>query len=260
MKKTMLILAMLVIAAMIAAPVSAAVATIGGPSMMTDASLRSDNPNVNMGQNVYDRSWRMFADSQSVQRHHLMGFDLSSIATPAAVQSATLSIYIRRYNNAGPVTDWKLSRLQNGKSWVEGTNDWQDPAYTGDVTWNSQAHNVSAWQTAGATGAQDIDLATTISWNWSAADGVWATFDLTNWVQDWVNGSWQNNGILFWGGVTANSNNSNDYYWSYTSESAEVNRLPYLTVNYTVVPEPSSMVALGTLGLGALGFIRRRRA
>ena len=259
MKKATVILLALVMAAMIATSAGAATVTISGPSQVQDAALRSDNPDTNMGQNGDDKSWRLFPDTNTVDRHNLMRFDLSGLAG-ATINSATMGIYVRAQYSPAPVTGYQISRLQAGKSWVEGTNAWQEPAYAGDVTWNSQAHGSTLWATAGATGAADIDLATSISWDCSSADG-YLTFDLGTFVQDWVDGSWENNGILFWGG-SAGWIDAGAYFWGYSSESAQTGRVPYLTIDYTEapVPEPSSLLAFAIFGVAGLGFMRRRRA
>lgn len=258
MKHLTIILFALMMATVIATSASADTVTISGPSQVQDAALRSDGVDVNMGQNGDDRSWRMFPDTNAIKRHNLMRFDLSGLAG-MQINSATMGIYIRNYNTPADVTGYQISRLKAGKSWIEGTNSWQNPAYAGDVTWNSQAHDSILWATPGATGAADIDLATSISWNLTADTiGQYVTFDLTAFVREWANGSWENNGILFWGG-SAPYDDPGAYYWGYSSESAATDRVPYLFVDYTV-PEPSSLVALAGFGLAGLGFVRRRRS
>ncbi len=213
--------------------------TISGPAQVQDAALRSDNPDANLGQNGADKVTRMFVDANGwgVQRHWLVKFDLSSIPPGSTINSATYGIYVRR--NSGltiqTVNGYQISRLQPGKVWIEGTNDWQEPAFAGDVTWNSQAHGSTLWATAGATGAADIDLATSISWDLPGgnADPGWITIDLTNMVRDWFNGTWENNGLVHWGGTYENPVGDNQRYnWTYASEGP-ADRVPYLTVNYS---------------------------
>lgn len=263
MKKAILILVTLMMATMIATSVTAATVTISGPAQVWDSPLRGDWTNANIGQNGGDRQWRLLTGASG--RHNLMKFDLSGIPVGATINSAVMGIYIRRYGNPGDTTGYQISRLQEGMSWVEGTNAYADPAFAGDVTWNSRVQGSALWQVAGATGAADIDLNTSISWDFAgnAAEGF-VNFNLKGFVQDWVSNSWENNGILFWGG--SGGDDGNNYNWAYLSEASgttEMTRVPYLMVDYTpavVTPEPSSLAALGMFGLGALGFIKRRSA
>ena len=267
MKKLVFLLVFVVIAAVIATPACADTVTVKGPSLVQDAVLRGDGPNINLGSNRDDKVDRMFADTNGwgVKRHWLVKFDLSAIPTGATIQSATYGIYVRR--NSGltiqTVTDYAISRLQAGKGWVEGIGTWTDPANPGEVTWNSQAHGSALWATAGATGVTDIDQGTTILWTLPGnnIDPGWITFDLKNMVQDWVSGAWENNGLVHWGGTTTETDNQR-YNWTYDSDTnTQPTRVPYLAIDYTVVPEPGSFLALGS-GLIAMGgfALRRRRA
>jgi hypothetical protein len=190
------------------------------------------------------------------QRHNLVKFDLSGLAG-ATITSATFGMY---YSGNGPtVNDYKISRLNAGKSWVEGVHSGAGVS-AGEVTWNSQASGGAAWATAGATGAADIDVSTTMTWSLASGSGEgYRQFDITNWVRDWVSGAWENNGFNMYGGV---GDGSTSYWLIGTSESGSTDVRPYLTINYTPAPapEPGSLMALGTLGVAALGLMRRRRA
>jgi len=268
MRNVMFLLVSLVIAAVIATPACAVEVTIIGPAQVQDAALRSDNPNVNMGNNVGDKVTRMFPDVNwygGIGRHWVVRFDLSAIPTDATIDSATYGIYVRRNGalTTQAVTGYQISRLQAGKSWVEGAGSWTDPANPGEVTWNSQAHGSALWATAGATGAADIDLATSISWDLAGGnvDPGWITFDLKTFVQAWASGA-ENNGLVHWGGAYAGyEGDSQRYNWTYDSDTNTVpDRVPYLIVNYTPIPEPSSLLALGAFGIAGLGFMRRRRS
>jgi hypothetical protein len=151
--------------------------------------------------------------------------------------------------------------LLPGSTWVEGLGDSDghtSDALAGEPTWNQRLYGSTAWGTAGATGATDIDLATTKTYNLTGGTAAFMTCDITTFVQNWANGTWVNNGMLMWGGESGSS----AYWFEYSSETSTVANRPYLTINYTPapVPEPGSLLALGTMGVAALGFMRRRRA
>ncbi|MDO8587988.1 MAG: DNRLRE domain-containing protein [Armatimonadota bacterium] len=236
----------------------------GAYGSVRDAGLRSDGaPDGNIGTTSGAGAGRLYPDAGAPgdkgPRHVIIAFDLSLIPTNAVINSATYGVYLTEYNGGTTITDYKLSRVQNGKAWNEGSGAYP-VASTGDVTWNSQQHGVAAWATAGATGGADIDLGTSQTWGIAAFSGTgFRTFNVASWVQDWVSGAQQNNGMLMWGGIGTGSGN---YYWAAMSEEATVANRPYLTIDYTVpppvIPEPSSLLALLT-GASGLGLIWRRR-
>lgn len=210
--------------------------------------------------------FRLYPDatvpSGKSQRHDLLWFDTSSIAPGATIASATLGVYLMRSSSSAPtVTGYQLSRVQGGNSWVEGTGVGSTTALAGEVTWNSRVQGSTAWQTAGATGASDIDLATskTLGTVTPSQGSGYRTVDVTDFVQGWVNGTWTNTGMLLWGGT---GDGTGGYWWVGANENLNVGYRPYLTITYAPapVPEPSSLLALAGFGLAGLGLIKRRRA
>lgn len=244
-----------------AGAVQGVMVTISGPANVQDSILRADAADANLGQNATDRQWRMFSDTNAVQRHNLMKFALPADLAGATDITATVNIYVRRYGGTvADVTGYKISRLLPGKGWLEGTNDWSTPAVAGDVTWNSQAHGSTLWATPGATGAADIDQASTVSWNLAggpndgSADGWVPAIDISALVQAWAGGA-ENNGMVWWGG--SGGSDSSRYNWSYDSDTnTQPSRAPFLTISYTPTPEPASLILLV---LGAAPLLRRRR-
>ena len=228
----------------------------GNDPRVRDANLRSDGwadgnlgPSWGSGMRQHpDVGW---PDGKG-PRHTIIGFDVSSLNPAWTINSATFGVYFQR--SGGPaITNFKLSRLQAGKDWIEGTSG-ASPALTGEVTWNSQKHGQVLWEVVGATGASDVDMATTISWNKQASVSEWVTFDVKSWVQAWVNTSYQNNGMLIWGGQGPGGT----AYWMpiMSEDTAVPARRPYLTIDYTI-PEPMSALLLAA---GSALRRRRRRA
>jgi len=219
--------------------------------LVDDAALRAEGVDGegdpwnegNIGNSTYYGSHRMYPDQGAASgrgpRRYLTRFDVSSIPSNATIISATMSLwYQRSADTAEAITGYKLSRLKAGKSWAEGVG--LSPATDGSVTWNCQVTypvgNPSRlpWATPGATGDADIDLATTFTFD-KSGPGIseWKDFNITSWVQAWVDGSWQNNGMVLWGGV---GTGVNQYYGICGSETTDVsgNPRPKLVVNYTV--------------------------
>lgn len=228
----------------------------GNSPLVMDNVLRSDGlADSNLGIIAQDRQYPDVGyPSGKGPRHTQYWFDLSTIPAGSTINSASFGVWFQRNNSGAPeVTGYKLSRFQSGKTWIEGLSDGDYSVMTsaGEPTWNSQKHQQAAWETAGATGAGDIDLATTVLFNKQAAVSEWMVFDLTAWVNDWVNNGVENNGVLIWGGVA----NAETAYWQplMSEYTADISQRPYLTVDY--VPEPTM---IGLLGIGLLGLRRRR--
>jgi hypothetical protein len=185
-------------------------------------------------------------------RHLLVGFDLSTIPSGSTISSATLGLYLS--NNGPTITGYRLSRLRPGRDWIEGTG-MQGPASVNEPTWNcrkagSPASNCNAtWGSlGGANTSSDVDDTTSLVWNQvNGTSDAYKTFNVTNWVNDWVNnsGAWPNNGMITWGGSAPGTNN---VYWRVATSEDASNR-PYLTVAYIVTctapaitAQPVSMV------------------
>jgi hypothetical protein len=229
----------------------ALVLLVGGVAAHGDTlTINKDTPNyVNLFKDGYIRggvsgdgadnlNWggsqgdvRLYPDgavpSGKSARHNLIWFDLSSIPASSTINSAIFGIY---FKNGGPtITNYALSRVKPGNDWTEGihTGNGVDP---GEVTWNNRHYGGAAWQTPGATGTDDIDQATTIYYNKTGGVNEYVTVDIKSFVQGWVSGTYENNGLLMWGG----SASSTSSYWQLVTkeETTNANR-PYLIVNYT---------------------------
>ena len=166
--------------------------------MVRDAKLRGDG-----GGGIEDANLGAGAGSGSVNRIYanylldgttpsgrlntfLQWFDVSSIPAGSIINSATLTQnFSNQTANNRTFVGLKLSQVGPGKNWVEGVS--QAPATDGSVTWNSQVSGTPStpWGTPGATGASDIVLATTQTFDLVGIDGTATTInrDITSWVQ-----------------------------------------------------------------------------
>ena len=141
-----------------------------------DTYIQDANPGLNDGAAtslVIDR------EDGDLQRA-LFQFDVSSIPVGATINSATLKLQSTQIG--GSITIGVYELLQ---SWSEGTGN----GTSGTANWNQRSSGTN-WTSAGGTyNATPVDTLTT------DATGV-HSWDLTQFVADWVSGSKTNNGIL----------------------------------------------------------------
>jgi hypothetical protein len=129
-----------------------------------------------------------------------------------------------------------LSRISAGP-WVEGTKWYltEDGSPDGIDRIHQTLPNVATpWSAPGAVGAGDIDLTNTYS---VTADGyVEQKFDITNFVQSWVNLSHANYGFV----QHANGQSWNGSYRVRSCEATTIARRPLLVVQYMLPPASAS--------------------
>lgn len=114
----------------------------------------------------------------------LLKFDGLELAIgKARVKKATLHLYqIESPRSLGATVG--LFRLK--RPWVPDAGTWR----------NFSADKTSEWAVPGASGEDDITSGEDASVALDAKKGLWRTFDLTRYVQDVLQGRWQNNGLL----------------------------------------------------------------
>jgi len=147
----------------------------------------------------------------------LFEFNLSSISSSAAITSATLTLYAESAGTPSEVAEIGAYRLT--ASWVEGTGDGTQ-TYDG-VTWSNRS-STATWTTAGgdynaiAFALTNVTVVGSYSWN------------VTNLVRGWVNGTWTNNGLILVN--TAAGINKKTFT---SSDGATAANRPKLIINYT---------------------------
>jgi hypothetical protein len=172
--------------------------------------------------------------SNGSQRYYfsrlLIHFDLSDIPVNATINSATLKLQEVPYTSSGtPSTNlYRLTSTfaESGATWKsrDGTTNW------------------TAWATD-----KDQDRASV------ATDNDLTTFDVSDDVQSFVNGTAANDG---WDLVGDESQTTHSRYFNlYTSETS--GHEPTLTIDYSPVPEPASAALV--LACGGAMLLRRRR-
>jgi hypothetical protein len=164
----------------------------------------------------------------------LVQFDLSSLPLLASeITSATLTLYSTGLGASGGSTiggDVTLSPILN--AWRENAGD----AGTAPLSTYDAFYGTTPTLTAGsAVATQTVNGAGFVTW------------DITNTVKAWVDGSLVNNGLLI-----QLATPGGDVGFADVDSNGAANA-PKLTV----VPEPSTAALLG--GAGLLGLLRRRR-
>ncbi|MEQ1827501.1 MAG: DNRLRE domain-containing protein [Pirellula sp.] len=191
-------------------------------------------------------------------RRGLLQFDTSSIPIGATINSVSVRLTMDKADQAGQVIVG-LNRMT--RQWGEGTSlaSGQEgggaAATNGDATWLHSSFPGTLWTTAGgdfvatASATQTLSAEGNYTWN--------STVNLVADVQQWVNNPTANFGWMLRGeeiGTTAMR------FVSRTGPGGVAVR-PQLTVDFTAVPEPGSVLLLASAGmLILLGWRRTHSA
>jgi tartrate-resistant acid phosphatase type 5 len=140
----------------------------------------------------------------------LLKWDVSAIPAGRTVTAASITF------NVTDVSSQTYQIYQVKRAWTEG-----------GATWNAYAAG-SAWQTAGADGANDRGATSLGGVTGSAAGSLSVALNASGiaLVQDWINGTTANQGIII-----LNASNTNGLDLS-SSEAATVSQRPKLTLTY----------------------------
>jgi hypothetical protein len=193
----------------------------------------------------------------------LIKFDLSTLPTNWSITSASLSLYYYDESVMG-VNDWvTVAAYALKRSWDEGSGPHTGDDRTG-ASWYYQYAKPSTaqWYYGGARGANhdrdaSYDSQVTLyhdTYGWA----TWGGTEITNTVREWYNGSRANNGWQLDAIACSDSCNGVLFHNSeYSIVPADYMWRPKLVINYTVIPEPMSLLTLAA-GIAVLATKRRK--
>lgn len=192
--------------------------SLSGADIMTDSVLLSGQ----YSQFNFGESTNLYTGSAGVVARPLIKWDLSSIPQGSTIISAEMRLYSHE-NMAGDQITINAHRVL--RPWIEGTS-WavEEP---GSASWVEYGQG-TAWEIAGADGAGDKSpeiLASTTN------SGIgWSSWAITSAVQSWVNGDWENNGLIL---MSTDETQSNVKVFT-SSEGKDQNLIPVLNIVYTL--------------------------
>jgi hypothetical protein len=205
----------------------------------------------------------LFAGQTSISdginiRRGLIAFDLGAqLPANAIITDVTLTLFANKLASNAFNSQVTLSRLTG--DWGEGSSRAPSPegaggsAQPGDATWLHQFFSNNPWTTPGGDFLSQPSATATIT-----SPGVtysWSSPALVSDVQFWINNPTSNFGWI----VRGNEASSQTSVQFDSRSNFDVAHRPALTVEYEVVPEPSSALLMLTAITGGAGFLRRRK-
>ena len=230
----------------------AAADTISIPAS-ADTTLNERGPDNSMGgTNVLQAG----TDGGNFHRRGLIRFDVAAnVPAGATIDSATLSLFATANN---PSSHWPHELFRVLVPWGEGAGvglPTGQPAQNGDATWNSNQHNVNQWSLPGGLAASDYAAAPSSS-QFIAGANSYQFEGLAADVQSMLDNPAANHGWILISQGQGTTNTSRQF----EARETTAGHPPMLTIEYTPIPEPSTVtLALVAAILAAMAKSRSRR-
>ena len=172
----------------------------------------------------YGSSTGLVVDKRATYRNYfqraVIEFDFSSIPSNADVTSVVMDLYCYIVYNKNDVYVYRIL-----VDWIED-----------QVTWSERKSGVS-WTTAGCDSVGNDREGTEIGSKYISSTG-WQSFGLdADKVEEWINGSFSNNGMLLAGDYDV-------YMKFYSSDYGDSSTDPKITITYTIPSTEGKMMQI----------------
>ncbi|MFW6125639.1 MAG: DNRLRE domain-containing protein [Chloroflexota bacterium] len=174
-----------------------------GPANANDSFVAEHSPDTPaQGTPPFDQALAVAGNTASTDARSYLQFDLSTVPSTAVVTSASLKLFHGASDPSavnGPVGAYAV------------TGSWTEDA----LTWNTQPSSVDA----------PVDtIAVT-----APAPSAFVSWDITDLVQDWVDGSVDNHGVML---ADTDESSSDGWKWFYSADWGTAPQRPKLEIEY----------------------------
>lgn len=194
------------------------------PSLVYDNRLRESSPDTTLAGNYYIDIGN---NDGVVSYRDVIWFDLTAYNTTDTVSSATLSLYWY-YPSTSPRNQDTVVEVYRPSDWSPGQVSWNNKAAS--TPWNNaggdwfDTNNVAQGSTPYASITFDAN---------DLPDDRYYEFDITELVQDYVSGEYDNTGLFL-----KAQNEYDNYIAFYSSDWSNEDQRPKLTITHTQDTEP----------------------
>jgi len=237
---------------------------INGYSGASDTWLDYNDYTTNYG-NDWDIHVRHDTYGTVDDRVTLIKFNLSSLPTNAVITSASLSLLYYDDYNISSNDSLTVSAYRLLKSWTEGTGGKDDGRTGASFHYQYAYPDATQWYNGGARGiAHDRltnpDASVVLydinnSYAWETFSGSSITASVANW---YANPSQNCGWVMDYSAYSDSMDGAIFHSSNYSTSPADYVWRPKLQIDYYVVPEPYTMMALAAGSLGLLLSKKRR--